>query len=225
MRNCIFSYYNLQIHPNIITCQSQVIHKLLQNLKVEYIPLQYNAKDGELYPDDCINYALNELFYNRGYDSVLILDIDCIPLSTSAIKYTFERINQGYLMGNVQRSHYIENNEHLFIGSSCLGITKGIYEQLGKPDAKPTSRGDIGEEFTYLAEEKNIPIEMYLPDNFEAKPYGVDSWALKENMKHYGIGTTFNNVMDNPMFYHLFESRTNLNVERFVKKSISILYE
>jgi len=169
MRNCIFSYYNLQIHPNIIACQSQVIRKLLQNLKVEYIPLQYNAKDGELYPDDCINYALNELFYNRGYDSVLILDIDCIPLSTSAIKYTFES--------------------------------------------------------TYLAEEKNIPIEMYLPDNFEAKPYGVDSWALKDDMKHYGIGTTFNNVMDNPMFYHLFESRTNLNVERFVKKSISILYE
>ena len=66
---------------------------------------------------------------------------------------------------------------------------------------------------------------MYLPDNFEAKPYGVDSWALKDDMKHYGIGTTFNNVMDNPMFYHLFESRTNLNVERFVKKSISILYE
>jgi hypothetical protein len=154
----------------------------------------------------------------------LILDIDCIPLSKSAVKYTFERASSGYLIGNIQRSSYIENQNHLFVGSSCLCLNKYTFEKIGKPSAVPTKRGDICEEWTYLAEQHDVPIEFYVPDNYEASPYGAENWTLTNEYKPYGIGTTFTNIMDNPMYYHLFESRTNLNVELFVKKSVSILY-
>lgn len=224
MKNGIFTYYNLQIHPNIIECQKQVINKLIEGFDIQYYPMQYNAKDGEMFPDDCINQGVNELFYKGGYDNIFILDIDCIPLSKSAVKYTFERASQGYLIGNVQRSSYIENDNHLFVGSSCLCINKYTFEKIGRPNAAPTKRGDICEEWTYLAEEHDVPIEFYIPDSYEASPYGAENWTLSGDLKPYGIGTTFKNVMDNEMFYHLFESRTNLNVDRFVKKSVSILY-
>lgn len=222
MKNAVFTYFNHQISPEIVSHQRQVISKILSGTDVDFHPLQYNANDGDVYPDQVINYGLNTLF-EQGYDNVLILDVDCIPLNVGAITYTFGRASQGTLIGNIQRSHYIENDEHLFIGSSCCCVNKTIFEQLGKPSFGPTARGDIGEELVYLAEDKNIPIEFYIPQSFEHKPYGAESWALRGDMQHYGIGTTFINLDGHPMFYHLFESRTNLHVEKFVNKCKAIL--
>lgn len=222
-RNVVFSYYNFQINPDIANYKEQVMAKLITDTSIEYMPLQYNAKDGDIYPDQVINYGLNELFYNQNYDNVLVLDIDCIPLSVDAMHYVFEKANAGVLIGNAQRSHYIENNEHIFIGSSCICINRTVYEQLGKPSMGPTSRGDIGEEFVYLAEEKNMPIEIFYPQSYEASPYGATSWALTGELPHYGIGTTFEKSDKIAMYYHLFESRTNLHVDKFISKCLTLL--
>ena len=222
-RNVVFSYYNFQINPDIANYKEQVMAKLISNTDIEYMPLQYNAKDGDIYPDQVINYGLNELFYNQNYDNVLVLDIDCIPLSTDAMHYVFERANNGVLIGNAQRSHYLENNEHIFIGSSCMCVNKSVYEQLGKPSMGPTSRGDIGEELVYLAEERQLPIEIFYPQSYEASPYGAESWALTGDLPHYGIGTTFEKLDKTAMYYHLFESRTNLHVDKFISKCLTLL--
>lgn len=223
MKNAIFSYYNYQINPDIPKYQKLVIDKLIQDVGCDYHPLFYNAKDGDLYPDQVINYGLNELFYNQLYDNVLILDIDCIPLNQQALSYIFDKAGQNILIGNAQRSHYLENNEHIFIGSSCMCVNKTVYESLGKPSMGPTIRGDIGEELAYLAEEKNIPIEIFYPQSYEASPYAAESWALSGDLPHYGIGTIFESSDGRPRFYHLFESRTNLHVDKFISKCESVL--
>ena len=223
MKNCIFSYHNHQINPEIPKHQKLVLEKLTKDMSMDYHPLFYNANDGELYPDQVIDYGINELFYNQMYDNILILDIDCIPLDTGALLRVFQQSSRGILIGNVQRSHYIENNEHLFIGSSCMCLSKRVYEALGKPKMTPTTRGDIGEEFTYKAEESNVPIEFFYPLSYEASPYGAKSWALKNDLPHYGIGTTFESIDKRPRFYHLFESRTNLHVDKFITKCQSVL--
>jgi hypothetical protein len=220
-KNAIFSYFNFQINPEIAHYQQPVVSKLVKDIGIDYHPLQYNAKDGDMYPDQVIDYGLNELFYNQKYDNVLVLDIDCIPLDQAALTRVFYLASRGTLVGNVQRSHYINNDEHLFVGSSCMCINKQVYEQLGKPSMSPTSRGDIGEEFVYRADELGVPVEFFYPHSYEASPYGVTSWALKGDLPHYGIGTTFGD--DRPRFYHLFESRTNLNVHRFVAKCQEVL--
>lgn len=223
MKNAIFSYCNHQINPDIPKYQKLVIDKIVKDIGIDFHPLFYNAKDGDIYPDQVINYGLNELFYNQKYDTVLVLDIDCIPLNQQSLMYIFDKAGVGTLIGNAQRSHYIENNEHIFIGSSCMCINKIVYEQLEKPNMAPTARGDIGEEFTYLAEEKNIPIEIFYPQSYEASPYGATSWALSGHLPHYGIGTTFESADKTPRFYHLFESRTNLHVDKFISKCLTVL--
>lgn len=229
MKNTIFTYFNFQINSDIPRYQHDVIEKLTLNQNIDFNPLFFNAEagdqsEGKLYPDDVINYGLNELFYNQGYDNVLILDVDCIPLNIEALQYTFNRATEVSLIGNAQRSHYLQNNEHIFIGSSCLCINRSTYETLGKPSAAPTPRGDIAEEFMYLSEQRLLPTELYVPDSYEESPYGATDWALTGDMKHYGIGTTFVRQHDmHPMFYHLFESRTNLHIDKFINKCKTIL--
>jgi hypothetical protein len=223
LKNAIFSYHNHQINPEIPKYQKLVIDKLVKEIGVDFHPLFYNAKDGDIYPDQVINYGLNELIYNQKYDNVLVLDVDCIPLNQQALTHIFYRASKNVLIGNAQRSHYIENNEHIFIGSSCMCVNRTVYETLGKPSMSPTARGDIGEEFVYLAEERNIPIEIFYPQSYEASPYGAESWALKGDLPHYGIGTTFESSDGRPRFYHLFESRTNLHVDKFISKCESVL--
>lgn len=222
MRNVIFSYCNFQINPIIAEYKQMVMDKLLSGTEYEYKFLRYNLPDGQMFPDDVMNYAIPSLFV-EGFDNILILDIDCIPLNNLALDYVFEKANQGVLIGNVQRSHYIENNKHLFIGSSCLCLSKTVFDQLGKPNFCPTVRGDIAEEFVYLAEEKNIPIEFFVPHSYEASPHGASEWELDGQMKPYGIGTTFMRETGEETFYHLFESRTNLHVDKFVAKCNEVL--
>lgn len=223
MKNAIFSYHNHQINPEIPKYQKLVIDKLIKDIGIDFHPLFYNANDGDIYPDQVINYGLNELLYNQKYDNVLVLDVDCIPLTQQALTYIFQNASRGMLIGNAQRSHYIENNEHIFIGSSCICISKSVFEKLGKPSMVPTKRGDIAEEFVYIAEEKNIPIEFFYPQSYEASPYGATSWALKGDLPHYGIGTTFESIDGRARFYHLFESRTNLHVDKFISKCETVL--
>ena len=223
MKNAIFSYCNHQINPEIPKYQKLVIDKLVKDIGVDFHPLFYNAPNDKIYPDEVINYGLNELIYNQKYDNVLVLDIDCIPLSQQSLTHIFFRAGANVLIGNAQRSHYLENNEHIFIGSSCMCVNRTVYEALGKPNMAPTVRGDIGEELTYLAEEKNIPIEIFYPQSYEASPYGAESWALKGDLPHYGIGTTFESSDGRPRFYHLFESRTNLHIDKFISKCESVL--
>lgn len=222
MRNTIFTYCNFQIDPEIPNYQAQVIDKMISNLGIDFNPLRYNAKDGDMVPDQVIDYGINEL-YNQGYDNILILDIDCIPLNIDALTYTFHRATQGVLIGNAQRSNHLDNNKHVFIGSSCICLNRNVYEQLGRPSFRPTNRGDIAEELVYIADDIGLPKEIHEPLNYEASPYGVDFWPLDDVMPPYGIGTTFKRYDGHPMFYHLFESRLNINVERFVNKCKSIL--
>lgn len=225
MKQAIFTYRNFQIDPRIAEYQERVIDKMTMHSGIEFRPLFYNAKDGDHFPDQCIDYGLNTLFFEQHYDCVLILDIDCIPLSNAALYFTFQKAASGTLVGNAQRSLHLDNNEHLFIGSSCLCLSRDTYLKMGKPSASCTPRGDICEEFTYIADNLGIPVEMYVPESYEASPYGINEWPLSKGLKPYGIGTTFVDSVDYPMFYHLFESRHNLHVDRFIKKCESLLQE
>jgi hypothetical protein len=223
MKNTIFTYCNHQINPAIAENQQKVVSKFIEGTGIDFNPLKYNADCNDLFPDQVIDYALNVLFYEQGYDNVLILDIDCIPLSVHALDYVFGKASSGTLIGNAQRSHYIENDEHIFIGSSCICLNKSLFERLGKPSFHPTTRGDIAEELVYIAENQSEPIEFLIPHSYEASPYGAKDWALTGDLRPYGIGTTFMTKDGTPMFYHLFESRTNLNVERFIAKVTQVL--
>ena len=223
-KRAIFSYCNFQIHKVFPDYQKAVIDKFNIFMDVDYKFLSYNAPDGEVFPDNAIDLGLKTLFYEEDYTDVLILDIDCIPLTSNAIHYTFEKTAEGYLIGNVQRSHHLQNSEHLFCGASCVGLSRETFDAIGRPSSKPTNRSDICEEFTWICEDKNIPIEFYVPDRYEDVPFTQGyAWELDGKLKPYGIGTTFVNSKGVDYFYHLFESRTGLHVEKFLKRAKALL--
>ena len=191
---------------------------------VEHEHLNYNAPDGEVTPDHVIDYALPSLFYEKGYTNVLILDVDCIPLSSFAIDYTFNKSLHGSLIGNAQRSNHLDNGKHVFCGASCIAFSRDTFEKMGRPSSTVTNRSDICEEFAWICEDKNIPVEFFMPSSYEQLPYNEDKpWPLADDMPEYGIGTTFNNSDGIPMFYHLFQSRLNLHVPLFIDKCNAIL--
>jgi|694.fasta_scaffold09965_16 hypothetical protein len=156
------------------------------------------------------------------HDVVLILDIDCIPLSEKAIEYYIEQASNGKVIGNVQRSNHIKNDQHLFAAPSAIALSKETYINIGKPPALETERSDVAEEYTWAAEAKNVPVELILPVSFDKAPhkYGWEEdqrpfWALKDDMPVYGIGTTFGNQEFGDMYYHNFQIAHPGNQEMF----------
>lgn len=223
-KKCIFTYCNNQIDQKISILQHNVIEKLNTVKYSTYEFLKYLSNDDDMPPDQAINYAFNKLFYEDNYDIILMLDIDCVPLNSNAIQYMFDKAQQGYIIGNIQRSNHINNDEHVYIAPSAMCISKSIFNQLGRPSFSPTFRSDIGEEISYIAEEINIPLEMFLPKQYEELPINENTpWNLKNNMPKYGIGTTFVNYKNEEMFYHLFQSRYHKFNELFYNKCINIL--
>lgn len=224
IKKCIFTYCNHQIDENFMLLHQNVVEKFnnFQNCKYEF--LKYLGNDGEIFPDQAIDYAFNKLFYEDKYDVILMLDIDCIPLDSYAIEYVFNKALQGYIIGNIQRSNHINNNEHVYIAPSAICISKKTFEKLNKPSFAPTYRSDIGEELCFMAEEQDIPLEMFLPKNYEQLPLNENNpWELKNDMPRYGIGTTFIDSKEKEMFYHLFQSRYHKFNNLFFDKCISIL--
>lgn len=228
IKKCIFTYCNHQIDQKIPTLQQNVIEKFnnVQNCKYEI--LKYNRNDGEIFLDQVIDYGVNKLFYEDRYDVILMFDIDCIPLNSDVLQYMFDKAMKGFIIGNIQRSNHIDNGEHVYVAPSAICISKDIYEMLGRPSFGPTKRSDIGEELCYIAEEKNIPLETFLPKHSQEFPLNEkgqpqDLWNLKENMPKYGIGTTFVNLENKEMTYHLFQSRVHKFNQLFFDKCINVL--
>ena len=226
-RRAIFTYSNHQIDEKISYLQKQIINKFNTNKKCKYEYLHYKKPDGEMTPDQVIDYGINKLFYEDNYDTVLMLDIDCIPLSEQALEYTFDQAEKGILIGNVRRSSHIENNKHISPAPSCIALTREMFEKLGKPSFAITNRGDIGEELAYIAEQQSMPIEMFMPSKFEENPVWPNDvrkpWDLQDGQPQYGIGTTFVDDKGNEMFYHLFQSRVNIFNHLFFLKCASIM--
>jgi hypothetical protein len=154
----------------------------------------------------------------------LILDIDCIPLSSYAIEYSFQQAEKNILIGNIQRANHINNNAHLYVSPSSMCFSKDLYFSLDCPSFASTHKGDIGEEFTYRAENN---IEYYYPSHFEQQPTnkkGIiqNAWELNEALPTYGIGTTYS-LNDIDMYYHLFQSRYGTHNQLFYNRCNKLL--
>lgn len=220
MSRCIFSYFNNVIDSKIARFQSLVITKLTDNTDIQYRQLNYGEN---VTPDIALDYGIQELLYKQNFNTVLILDIDCIPLSKQALEYTFSQAENNKLIGNIQRANHINNNEHLYVGPSCMCFSKSFYEIINRPSFEFTDRGDVGEEITYKTQEHNKEIEYYLPLKYEKLPNEGKPWKLIGSLPNFGIGTTYINKYNQEMFYHLFQSIFYSHNQLFYNKCTEIL--
>jgi len=223
MRKCIFTSYNYQINQHLIDAHAKVINGMIQGTDIVFMPLRYNVPRKLLLHYQVLDYGFKHL--TEQYDAILTIDVDCIPLTKSALLYTFDRICSGVYIGTAQRSMHIQNNKHVYIGSPCFGVTSKMFNEMGRPSFIPTERGDTAEELTYIAEERGMPIEIFMPSKYEKDPFGGPAWELDTPDKKYGVGTTFVDGNGKEVWYHLFESRRHAHNDLFVAKCQEVDYE
>ena len=61
------------------------------------------------------------------------------------------------LIGNAQRSMHIENDEHMYIGSPCLCLSKNLYEKFGRRSFAPDHiKGDTCESILTMQRSKEF---------------------------------------------------------------------
>jgi hypothetical protein len=156
--------------------------------------------------------ALDEIMAGAEAELVLILDIDCVPLTRAAIPALAAKAAGGALAGCVQRANHIDNGAHLYVGPFCMALSRVLWNRLGRPSFEPTPRGDVGEALTYACEDAGAPLAMLWPSHVEAP-----QWDLTEG-RRFGVNTEYDGA-----FLHTFNIRSREYQQRFVDRCRAIL--
>lgn len=204
MRPIIVTAYNQQIDAGIVYHQQLVVNKFRNG--IPFFPYNYTGSD--MMHGDALNRLVHKMFYEyqQGADCMLILDIDCVPLSTQALENTIHAAYQGCLVGNAQRSNHLQNNQHVYAAPSYLAFTKQTYEQAGSPTMNFNHTYDCGELLTVNCTRHQIPVKLLMPTCYDSLNPDGELWKLADGMPKYGIGTQFA-WNGHPTSYHLFCSR------------------
>jgi hypothetical protein len=220
MKRAILSFYDSAMDTHVVEYQQKVLQKF--NQSADYHPLFSKTTEKEILHYQGLDHGVSTLF-DEGYDTILILDTDCVPLNTYALEYIFSQAEKDILIGNAQRSMHIENDEHMYIGSSCLCLSKNLYEKFGRRTFAPDHiKADTCEYYSYDAEAHGVPIEIFMPKSYIRDDLG-GKWNLGKGRGSYGIGTTFINSLGVEMFFHLFSSRQRVYNTYFYDKCEEIL--
>ena len=147
--------------------------------------------------------ACDEFIRDTNFDLYVMLDIDAVPLTPEALATVIERAADGHLCGIIQRATHIQNNRHIYVGPAVMGISRATLTKLGFPSFSETPRGDVGEELTYRAQERGVPLTMFRP----CKVLGEKVWPLEGDEPQFGRGTVYADQDGKPIFYHNFEIR------------------
>lgn len=164
------------------------------------------------------------------HEVVIVLDIDCIPLSKNAFEIYAKSALDGNLIGNAQRTNHLNNNQHVFAAPSAAAISKNTFIKIGAPSALETFRSDVLEEYTWAAESLGVNVVKIMPLKFDAPPQRYDwekeqppYWNLADGMPKYGMGTTYGSEEQGELFWHNFQIRMPGQEERFWNKCEQVL--
>lgn len=236
MNPCIVSFFMGNIDMKTVGLQRSVVEKFNKSkihhyiIKIDVphpIGIDYFWSINGIKPHPFKDANIEQ---QMDHDVILFLDIDCIPLSDGAIDLYLEKAAQGILVGNIQRSNHLENNQHVFAAPSAVALSKETFIKMGAPSSVETARSDVAEEWTWAAENAGVPVEMYMPLKFDRSPTRyewetskLDHWPLKDGMPKYGLGTTYGTEDGTELFYHNFQIRIDGEEQHFWKKCESIL--
>jgi hypothetical protein len=150
-------------------------------------------------------------------DIVVIIEPDCVPIYKRTVHNLIKYVElHDTFVGIAQVANHIPPKSHIYAAPGFYAMTKSVYERLGEPSFMETSRSDVAEEVSYIAELKGIRYRALLPTSFEKEP-DEGLWPLG-SIGYYGIGTVFNHNI-----YHLYQSRMAQNVDRFVTRCEQIV--
>jgi len=155
--------------------------------------------------------ALDEIMAGADADLVLILDIDCVPLTTAAIPTLAASAEAGALAGCVQRANHIDNGATSTSARSAWRSAgrcgSGSAAHLRADRARRRRRGA-----NLPCEETGAPVEMLWPSRVDAP-----CWDLTDG-RQFGVNTEYEGA-----FLHTFNIRSPDNQRRFIERCRAIL--
>lgn len=206
MKATVISVYQANVSARVADYQKRVVDRFLP-LGWEFRQFFHAMSHADAIAQ-CVEENKNEI--------TVLLDIDCIPLAPYSLTYLLDNrwsAANGALVGAVQRANHINNKAHLYVGPFCMAFKNSTYKELGSPKFNETYRGDVGEELTYVWQEKSKPVYFLWPSDVE-KPL----WSLIDKVSNFGLGTTYESL-----FYHAFCMRTGQTERKFIKKCQEVL--
>lgn len=219
---CIASIFMRNVDQKTVQLQKDVVTKFNKS-GIQFYHLLTDGSHG-----DTMTQVV-PMLKQRGHDAIMFLDIDCVPLTHTAIDYMFHGAYNGKLMGDAQRSNHIDNGQHVFCGAHNITFMIENYEKCGSPTFNPTPRGDVAEELTWKARESNIEVETLMPLSYDAPPIRMSweketepFWRLADGMPNYGIGTTYGKDGEG-LFWHCWQIFHPGQQERFWNKCEELL--
>lgn len=206
--------FNILAWDNIDPAFVHAQRKVLNHLNLDYKYTFRNLDHGQW---------IDSIIQQSGEDVVAFLDVDAIPLNIDAVKQCIDYIYDGnFIIGNGQVSNHIPPAIHRFVAPSFCFINRHTWLISGKPSAQANQYCDILQYLTYHAQNNNIPYKIINPAFFQI-PFdrGTDKYGSDGQ---YGIGTTF--AQNDTLYsYHLFQSRTNLYIDKFISTCNAVVHD
>jgi hypothetical protein len=199
----VYSIYMANVVPTVAEAQRRVVEQFLP-AGWEFVQ---RLADGYSHPTE-----LTVCQASNSKPLTVFLDIDCIPLSSSAFELLGSAAEHGALVGAIQRANHIENKEHLYVGPCCMAFNNRRYMEYGSPQFFETPRGDVAEEVTYRWAERGGKVEFLWPVSVTTPLWNLDSASGKK----LGLGTTYDDL-----FYHEFCARAQAG--DFVRKCKEVI--
>ncbi|MES2829678.1 MAG: hypothetical protein V4687_16065 [Bacteroidota bacterium] len=199
MKTPIVSFHNGNLHPDIVRYQKRVFdHFLLPLLQIET----------KLSHPEAIDDFLN----TKQWESIIIFDIDCIPLNKEAPFLAMTKAKQGKIYGAAQQANHIPESG-VYASPAFISFSKDTWKKMNYPSFLHSEFGDVGHELTLYAPLHNVEVELIWPTHVE-----VPRWNLGKEST-FGLGTTYQTGI-----FHAFESRMGNN-DIFVNKCKEVLGE
>lgn len=135
----IHSLYWDNVDSRLVDAQRNVF------LKLGYQVIQHHlhGKDHGLWIEEVLNAAGDQ-------EVVVITDIDCIPLSSAAIKKAVDSAALGKVFGCAQSANHI-GSSFVYAGPMFLAVTGGTWRKLSAPSMRASKNFDVGGELTHHA--------------------------------------------------------------------------
>lgn len=213
--NCtlVTSYSNQRVPFSIFQAQNQVLTNLVKNNKsIHWYPFRLKSRAMHYQFID----AITSVAFQR-YSNLVILDVDCVPLSLSALTHLIQSSFRGSFIGVEQYSSHTSCSDQPYISPVACAFNRNTFLNLGSPSAVQTPSGDVLQSFTNEALHLGLSVDIIpIIDHL-----GDKRWVTPDG-RSYGIGTRYGYSIHNPLFYHNFcSSNQSLNqtdnISQFLK--------
>ena len=147
-------------------------------------------------------------------ETVLFLDIDCIPLRRAAVGTADAVAKGGALYGLYGQCGSRGDPKLSFVIPAALALSGATYRRMGCPTFQAGPTWDVAGWVTHEARAHSVPITFEYPVGCVSQaPWSYDAFT--------GLGTTYGRKI--PLFFHQFMVRIGDNAEKFVAKCEEVL--